>query len=174
MRQRTMPVEKLTILPFLIVERAPTWPEELPSTIIGMTPATSALDLLQALQEASYHRLAQIAEEIEKSARRRLAFIVSGGIQHSADALQRLADVLGRPVYASTEPEASLRGAACFALEKLRIKPPLPKRGHAIHPRAASARAQAEARRAQVRLEELLRKSNIASIEQSASSIRTR
>ena len=164
LRARSMPVEKLTLLPFWIAERAPTWPEEIPSAVIGITQATSALDLLQALQEATYHRLTQIADEIEKATRRKLAFIVSGGIQHSPSALQRLADVLGRPVYASTEPEASLRGAACFALEKIGIKPPLPKRGRAIHPRAASARAYAKARQSQIRLEKLLRDSDIASI----------
>jgi gluconokinase len=172
--KRTAPVEKLTLLPFLIAERAPTWPEELPSAIIGMTQATSALDLLQALQEATYHRLAQIAEEIERAVGSRLAFIVSGGIQHSANSLQRLADVLGRPVYASTEPEASLRGAACFALEKLGIKPPPPKRGRAIRPRAGSAGAYAQARQVQVRLEKLLRASDIASLGQTPSSTRAR
>jgi gluconokinase len=174
LRKRTRPIEKLTLLPFLIAERAPTWPEELPSTIIGVTQATSALDLLQALQEATYHRLAQIAEEIEKAVRRRLAFIVSGGIRHSANSLQRLADVLGRPVYASSEPEASLRGAACFALGRIGIHPPPPKRGTAIRPRSASARAYAQARRAQMWLEKLLRDSDIVAIEQPATSIRTR
>jgi gluconokinase len=164
MSARTLPVEKLTLLPFWIAERAPTWPEELPSALIGITQATSALDLLQALQEATYHRLAQIAAEIETASRRKLAFIVSGGIQNSPSALQRLADVLGRPVYASSEPEASLRGAACFALEKLGLKPPPPKRGPAFRPRLASARAYAKARQQQTRLEVLLKDSDIASI----------
>jgi gluconokinase len=153
---RSGPVEKLTLLPFWIAERAPTWPEELPSAVIGITQATRALDLLQALQEATYHRLAQIAEAVEKAAHRKLAFIVSGGIQHSAGSLQRLADVLGRSVYASTEPEASLRGAACFAMEKLGLKPPALKLGPVIRPRSRPARAYAKARQQQIRLEALL------------------
>jgi gluconokinase len=160
---RLSPVEKLTLLPFWIAERAPTWPEELPSAVIGITQATSALDLLQALQEATYHRLAQIAEAVEKAARRKLAFIVSGGIQKSPGALQRLANVLGRPVYASTEPEASLRGAACFAMEKLGLELPAPKLGPVIRPRPGAARAYAKARRRQTRLETLLRNSDIQS-----------
>lgn len=164
MAARTKPVEKLTLLPFWIAERAPTWPEELPSAVIGMTQATTALDLLQALQESTYHRLAQIAAEIEKAARRKLAFIVSGGIQHSPSALQRLADVLGRPVYASSEPEASLRGAAVFAMEKIGLHPPAPKRGRAIHPRPSSARAYAKAREKQSRLEQILRDSGISDL----------
>ena len=63
-------------------------------------------------------RLARIGGKVEKAAGRKLAFIGSGGIQKSPESLQRLANVLGRPVYASAEPEASLRGAACFAMEE--------------------------------------------------------
>jgi gluconokinase len=82
---------------------------------------------------------------------------VSGGIHHSPSALQRLANVLGRPVYASSEPEASLRGAACFAMEKLGMKPHAPKLGKAIRPRRDATRAYAQARAKQIRLESLLR-----------------
>jgi gluconokinase len=150
---RNRPLENLTLLPFWIAERAPTWPEESPSAVIGITQATTALDLLQALQEATYHRLGQIADAVEKAAGRKLSFIVSGGIQKSASALQRLANVLGRPVVASSEPEASLRGAACFAMEKLGLATPAPKLGRAIRPDAQAARAYALARKKQVELE---------------------
>jgi len=154
---RRSPAENLTLLPFWIAERAPTWPEDVPSVVTGITQGTTALDLLQALQEATYHRLAQIAEAVEKAAGRKLAFIVSGGINHSRAALQRLANVLGRSVYASSEPEASLRGAACFALDKLGLKPAGEKFGPAIRPQAKAARAYAVARRRQVALEKLMR-----------------
>ena len=158
LRARSTPVEGLTLLPFWIAERAPTWPEDLPSAVMGMTQATTALDLLQALQESTYHRLAQIAEGVEKAAGRKLAFIVSGGIQKSAEALQRLANVLGRPVYASSEPEASLRGAACFVLGNLGLKPVASKLGRAIRPQTKSARTYAKARQRQVELEKRLRR----------------
>jgi gluconokinase len=157
--KRSTPVENLTLLPFWIAERAPTWPEDVPSAVIGITQATSALDLLQSLQEATYHRLAQIAEAVEKAAQRKLSFIVSGGIQKSANALQRLANVLGRPVYASSEPEASLRGAACIALERLGFRPSAPKLGRVIRPNASSARAYAIARQRQAQMEATLQKS---------------
>jgi gluconokinase len=157
LRARTGPVESLTLLPFWIAERAPTWPEEIPSAVMGISQATTALDLLQALQEATYHRLAQIAGAVEKAVGRKLAFIVSGGIHHSPSALRRLANVLGRPVYASSEPEASLRGAACFAMEKLGLKPHAPKLGKAIRPEREAVRAYARARAKQIRLEALLR-----------------
>jgi gluconokinase len=42
-----------------------------------------------------------------------------GALLHSPAWMQILADVLGRPVLASSEPEASSRGAALLALEAL-------------------------------------------------------
>jgi gluconokinase len=158
LRARTGPARELTLLPFWMAERAPTWPEGMPSAVIGITQATSALDVLQALQEASYHRLAQIADEVARAAGRTLRCIVSGGIRHSPDSLQRLANVLARPVWVSDEPEASLRGAACFALERLGHVPEAPKFAGAIRPDRAAARAYLRARQRQIRLEEGLRK----------------
>jgi gluconokinase len=64
---------------------------------------------------------------------------------------------LGRPVYASAEPEASLRGAACFAMEKCGMMPAKVKLGVAIRPEAKAARAFAKARARQMKLEEFFR-----------------
>jgi gluconokinase len=151
--ERSMPVDHLTVLPFWTAERAPTWPEDLPSVIVGITQATTALDLLQALQEATYQRLAQIAETVEKAVGRKLTFLVSGGIRQSPNSLQRLANVLGRPVHPSVELEASLRGAAVFALERLGLHPPPIPRAPVIRPEPAAARAYVRARERQARLE---------------------
>jgi gluconokinase len=162
LRSRRGPVDHLTVLPFWMAERAPTWPENIPSAILGITQTTSALDLLQSLEEATYHRLAQIAEKVENALGRKLTFVVSGGIHRSPDAMQRLANVLGRAVQASREPEASLRGAACFALEKLGRRLPAVKPGKDIRPEPAAVRAYLKARREQVRLEALLQSDRVA------------
>jgi gluconokinase len=151
------PVEHLTVLPFWLAERAPTWPEDLPSAMMGITQATTAIDLVLALQDATYLRLAQIAELVEKAAKRKLRFIVSGGIGRSPSALQRLANVLGRPVQVSTEQEASLRGAACFVLEKMDVKPPAPKIETVIRPQRAASRTCVQLRKRQEQLEASLR-----------------
>jgi gluconokinase len=156
--KRMMPSDNLTLLPFWIAERAPTWPEDLPSVVMGLTQASSAIDILQALQEATFHRLAQIAAEIEKAVKRKLAFIVSGGIHRSPSALRRLANILGRPVYVSREPEASLRGAACFVLEKLGSHPSRLQLHGAIRPDPQTARAYQKARERQMQLEIWLKK----------------
>ena len=112
------PDQALAVLPFWNAERAPTWREDVSGAIVGIRQSTTALDLLQAITEATYHRLATIIERMDSGAGSP-RFIVGGGIQKSPTSLQRLADVLGQPLTVLDEPEASLRGAAVFALEKL-------------------------------------------------------
>jgi gluconokinase len=157
--KRPGPILGLTILPFWIGERAPTWPESLPSVIVGTGQSTTALDLLQALHEASYQRLAEVAGLLEKALRRKLSFIVSGGIAHSPESVQRLADVLGRPVAIAAQPEASLRGAALFALGRIGSAAPRVRALRPIRPRARFARAYEVARQRQIELEELIARS---------------
>jgi gluconokinase len=153
--KRTLPRHGLTVLPFWAVERSPSWPENIQGTITGLTYATTALDILQAVTEATYHRLAQITDELARG-RGRFEIVVSGGIRHSSGSMQRLADVLGRPLRACTEPEASLRGAAVSVAERLGQRVATLRPGRIYHPRAAAAQAYAHARDAQVVLEQTL------------------
>ena len=153
--EQPAPEHGLTVLPFWNPERAPTWNEDLRGTINGLTQHTTALDLLQAITEATYLRLAWIAEMVVKEEKTPPKFLVSGGIQHSAGSMQRLADVLGHPIYANPEPEASIRGAAVFALEKLGGQPAPLRLSRAIRPRRRYAARYAEARQRQNALEDL-------------------
>ena len=150
------PAEGLTVLPFWTAERAPTWDEDQRGVIHGISQHTTALDLLQAITEASYHRLARIAEPVLADEARHPRFIVSGGIQRSPAALQRLADVLGHPVFPNDEPEASIRGAAIYVLEKLGLPAPVPAFGPPVKPRRRFARLYADERARQHSLERLL------------------
>lgn len=155
---RPGPNHGLTVLPFWTAERAPTWNEDLRGTIIGITHHTTALDLLQALTEATYHRLARIAELLLTTEPGVPSFLVSGGIQHSRSSMQRLADVLNQPVYPNPEPEASIRGAAVYVLEKLRIEIPPLSLAPAIRPRSRIAAQYVCERERQVKLEAILTK----------------
>jgi gluconokinase len=150
-----LPNHGLTVLPFWTGERSLTWPEARSGTITGLTYATTALDVLQALNESAYHRLAQITDELARG-RDRLDLVVSGGIRHSTASLQRLADVLGRPLRACTEPEASLRGAAVFAAERLGHRVKKLKPGRLFRPRKRAMEAYAQAREKQIALEKKL------------------
>ncbi len=139
--RRAGPAHGLRVLPFWLAERAPSWRDDLAGAIVGITQSTSALDLLQAITEASFHRLATIVDALPGSGAR-LRFVVGGGLQRSPAGLQRLADVLGRDLLASHEPELSLRGAAVFALEKLGAPP---ERGAASGEPVRARRTQAHA-----------------------------
>ena len=124
---RPEPLRSLVVLPFWSAERAPTWCEDVGGVVTGLSQDTTALDLLQATTEAVYQRLALIADlsmgDGERTRARGkpgsgLKIIVSGGILKSSSLLQRMADVLGRPLCRCAEPEASLRGAAVYAAER--------------------------------------------------------
>jgi gluconokinase len=156
LRQAGPASESLTILPFWVSERAPTWPEHLAGIIHGLTQATTAADLLRGTTAAVFHRLAQILIQLENVIGRTKKIVVSGGILQSPASLQILADSLGRDVQVCAEREASLRGAAAHALERRgKIVPPL-KLGRIIrHDRTNAAKAQ-EARVRQNQLEEFL------------------
>lgn len=150
---RPGPDHGLTVLPFWTAERAPTWNEDLRGAILGMTQHTTSLDLLQAITEATYHRIALIADLLMKEEPAAPKILVSGGIQNSRVSMQRLADVLNQSVYANPEPEASIRGAAVFAMEKLGARVPDLKAGAPLRPRARLAARYIEERRRHAKLE---------------------
>ena len=154
MAARPGPAHGLRVLPFWMAERAPTWREDLAGAVDGIGQATTALDLYQAITEATYHRLATIIERIPGDTRR-LRFLVGGGIQKSPSAFQRLADVTGRTLVACDEPETSLRGAAVLAIERLGGKPAAIG-GTVMRPRARWAKAYAHERKRLAELERAL------------------
>jgi gluconokinase len=120
--------DPLTVLPFWVGERAPTWPENIRGAIIGLSQTSSAAQIFRATTCAVFYRLAEILDLVEGAAGNAKEIIVSGGILHSAASLRLLADALGRDISVSSQAEASLRGAAVHVLEKLSRNPaPLPK-----------------------------------------------
>ncbi len=153
---RPEPLHGLTVLPFWTAERAPTWNEDAAGAIHGIRQSTTALDILQAITEATYHRIARIADLLLAGEKTPPKLIVSGGIQKSPAAIQRLCNILGQPVYPNNEPEASLRGAAVFALEKIGFPIASAKLSNCIRPSVKAARLYAIERDKQQRLETLL------------------
>ena len=143
--RRPTPEHGLTVQPLWTAERAPDWEEDGHGLISGITQRTTALDILQAATEASYHRIARIADLLFAGMKNKPRLIVSGGVQRSPSSLRRLANILNQPVYPNNEPEASLRGAAVYALERLgepALVQPLPRQ--CIKPDAAIAKRFAQ------------------------------
>lgn len=115
----------LTVLPFVAGERSPGWAGDVPASIHGLTLATTPLAILRASLEAVAYRFALIARRlVARTSDARV--IASGGALLSSPAwMQIVADVLGRPLVASGEAEATSRGVALLALRTLGAIPSL-------------------------------------------------
>ena len=114
----------LTVLPFFAGERSPDWAGNAQATLHGLTLATTPIAILQANLEAVAYRFAIIHSRLFSSAEADHRLIASGSaLLHSPVWMQIFADVLGRPLIASAEPEATSRGSALLALRTLGILP---------------------------------------------------
>ena len=148
--------DPLTLLPFWVNERAPTWPEHLQGVITGLTQAARAPQILRAATTSTFYRLAEILDLIEMSAGRAREIIVSGGGAHSLASLHLLADALGRDVTNCAELEASLHGAALHGLKKLGRSVSSTTKGKTIRHNRALAVQHRQRRERQIALEKLL------------------
>lgn len=110
----------LTVVPSLLGERAPGWERWGGASVLGMKHATTPEQLLRAWMEAVAHRLAAAHEALEEGAGGEWRVVAGGGALRASPAWARiLADALGRSVTLTAEAEASSRGAALVALERL-------------------------------------------------------
>jgi gluconokinase len=114
------PPSELTFLPLLGGERSPGWNPRVRGAVSGLSFDVQPLDLLQAALEGVAYRFAEIADLLPG-----VGEVVATGhaLRANPDWVQILADVLERPVSLSPEPEASARGAAVMALERLGHRP---------------------------------------------------
>jgi gluconokinase len=110
----------LTILPFIAGERSPGWYPSASMHIAGISLATLPTHLLRAAQEAIAFRFAAVSDLLATVLPSPTRIVASGGaLLNTLGWMQMLADVLGAPVAASAEEEASSRGAALVALRAL-------------------------------------------------------
>jgi gluconokinase len=133
----------LTFLALLGGERSPGWHQHATGAVHGLTFATTPLDLRQAALEGVAFRFAEVAElmpEVEE------VVATGGGLLGDQDWLQIMADALTRPLTVSGVREASLRGAAVLALERLGESPPPAPLGRVVEPRPDRAAAYRAAR----------------------------
>ncbi|MBA2690962.1 MAG: gluconokinase [Rubrobacter sp.] len=110
----------LTFLPLLAGERGPGWADRANGVVAGLSMASEPMDILRAAMESVALRFAIIAGMLEKASSGEKEVIATGGGLVNSPAWTRImADALGRPVKLSNVEEASSRGAALLALEKL-------------------------------------------------------
>jgi len=110
----------LTVLPFIAGERGPGYAAHARAAVLGLSQATQPIEILRAGLEAVALRFALmygIVTSVLPEPRQAIA--TGGGLERSPAWAQIVADALGRPLVASGEREASSRGAALLALERL-------------------------------------------------------
>ncbi len=143
----------LTFLPFLGGERSTGWNPHARGTIHGLTLGTTPLDLRQAAYEGVAFRFAAIADLLPEV---REVVATGAGLLQDRDWIQIMADALARPIHVSGVPEASLRGAAVLALERLGHEVAEAPIAGVVEPRADRAEAYRTAREQQQKLYEAL------------------
>ena len=116
----------LGVLPFLAGERSPYWRADLRGAITGLSLSTEPFHILHAALESISLRFREIYGALAAATGTPAEVIASGGALLNSPAwTQIMADALGRPVVASTELEASSRGAALYGLERIGAIPSL-------------------------------------------------
>lgn len=128
----------LTFVTLLGGERSTGWHPHAKGALHGLTLETTPLDIRQAALEGVAFRFAEVLElmpEVEE-------IVATGGaLVKDADWCQIMSDALARPIALSRVNEASLRGAAVLALERLGENPPDPGTDDVFEPRPDAADA---------------------------------
>ncbi|MBC8102813.1 MAG: gluconokinase [Cytophagales bacterium] len=109
----------LTVLPFLNGERAPLWRDDATAAILGLSSATTSLQIARAHLEAVAYRFASVREPMRAALPLGRIIGTGAGLVASEIWAQILADVLREPIAVSTETQASARGAALWAREQI-------------------------------------------------------
>jgi gluconokinase len=138
----------LVVLPLPGGERSPGWDAGARGAIAGLSYDTTPLDLFHATLEGIALRFGELADHLPEV---REVVVAGGSMARAAAWLQVLADALGLPVVRSGVDEASARGAAVLALERLGLRPapaPVAERYEPRPERTEAYRALRERQRA--------------------------
>jgi gluconokinase len=110
----------LTILPLFAGERSTGWRLDARAAIIGLGANTLPIEILQAALESVALRFANVYELMQSALGATRDIIASGtALLHSRVWTQMMTDTLGHAVVQCVEPEATSRGAALLALERI-------------------------------------------------------
>ncbi|MBX5495397.1 MAG: gluconokinase [Bryobacteraceae bacterium] len=110
----------LTVLPLFAGERSTGWRPEARAAITGMGLHTGPVHIVRAALESVALRFRQLYLALREGMGEPEDVVASGGaLLRSRVWTQMMADALGRPVLVCCEPEATSRGAALLALERI-------------------------------------------------------
>jgi glycerol kinase len=118
--------EPVVLVPGLVGLGAPHWAPEVRGVLFGLTRNTSAADLARAVLEGVALQVVDLVAAADRDTQTPLqALRVDGGMAGNAWFLQCQANLLGKPVQASLEKEATALGAAFLAGLQVGVWPDL-------------------------------------------------
>jgi len=110
----------LTLLPLFAGERSTKWRADARAAITGLSVHSSPLEILRAALESVALRFREVYEIMLAEIGRPKELIASGAaLLHSPAWTQMMADALGCPLRICLEKEATSRGAALLAMERI-------------------------------------------------------
>jgi gluconokinase len=110
----------LTVLPLFAGERSTGWRVDARAAMTGLGSNTSAIEILHAALESVALRFCNVYEIMKASLGEPREVVASGSaLLHSRVWTQMMADALGHPITSCVEREATSRGAALLALERI-------------------------------------------------------
>ncbi len=108
--------QPVIFVPALVGLGAPHWVPEARGVIFGLTRNTTSAELARAALDGVAFQVVDLIDAADNDAGRPLGTLrVDGGMAQNAWFLQRQADLLGRPVLAALQKEATALGAAFLA-----------------------------------------------------------
>ena len=108
--------QNLVCVPALVGLGAPHWDRVTRGAWLGMSSSTTRAQLVSALAEGLACRVVEVVRAIERDAGVTVDLLrADGGLARSAALMQRVADLLDRPVVVAAEEEATAVGACAIA-----------------------------------------------------------
>lgn len=108
--------QNLVCVPALVGLGAPHWDRVTRGAWLGMSGSTTRAQLVSALAEGLACRVVEVVRAIERDAGVSVDTLrADGGLARSAALMQRVADLLDRPVVVAAEEEATAVGACAIA-----------------------------------------------------------
>jgi glycerol kinase len=120
------PEQPVLFVPAFVGLGAPYWVPEARGVLFGLTRGTTAADLGRAALEGVAYQVSDLVHAAEQDAGQPLETLrVDGGMARNAWFLRRQADLLGLPVLAAPDSEATALGAAYLAGLHAKVWPDL-------------------------------------------------
>ncbi len=138
----------LVFVPALAGLAAPHWDRAARGAWMGLSLDTTRADMMQAVLEGIAFRMAEVLADIARAVPLNAPISIDGGMSANRWFCQMLADVLGRALAVSDEPELTARGTALLAAEATGAAIPARASGRTVLPRDFPPEAGAAFRRA--------------------------